>query len=216
MLNDIIFNNEKSAYYDWNITLTYAEIPLPQSKISTIDIKGSDGLLDLTSVTSTDVKYSNRLIKLNFELMDTNDYYTLISDIANYLHGEMISFKFTNDSNFYYRGRASINEWECSKQRGTIIITVDAEPYKIEVEDTVYSESINNETKYITLSNLRKKVVPTIELTNGNITLTFNEKDYVLQSGTQTISTLVLNKGDNIIKINGNGTVRFTYRRMSL
>ena len=48
MLNDVIFNDEKSAYDEWNIVLTKPEIPLPEPKTSTVDIKGANGLLDLS------------------------------------------------------------------------------------------------------------------------------------------------------------------------
>ena len=70
MLNDVIFNNEKSAFYDWNIVLTKAEIPLPTPKTYTVDIKGADGVLDLTEALTGDVQYNNRQIKLTFEMMD--------------------------------------------------------------------------------------------------------------------------------------------------
>ena len=39
MLNDVIFNDEKSAYDEWNIVLTKTEIPLPTPKTSSVDIK---------------------------------------------------------------------------------------------------------------------------------------------------------------------------------
>ena len=51
MLNDVVFNNQISAYDDWNIVLTKAEIPFPTAKTSTVDIKGADGLIDLSEVT---------------------------------------------------------------------------------------------------------------------------------------------------------------------
>ena len=67
MLNDVIFN-DKSAYSEWNIVLTKAEIPLPEPKLSTVDIKGADGLIDLSEVLTGDILYNNRQIKLTFEM----------------------------------------------------------------------------------------------------------------------------------------------------
>ena len=55
MLNDVIFNNEKSAYYDWAIVLTKADIPLPSVKTSSVDIKGANGILDLSEVLTGDI-----------------------------------------------------------------------------------------------------------------------------------------------------------------
>ena len=129
MINDVIFNNEKSAYDDWNIVLTKAEIPLPTPKTSIVDIKGADGVLDLTEALTGDVQYNNRPIKLTFEMMDDTDYSTLISDISNYLHGKVVTVTLSNDDDYYYRGRATINQWECVKRKGKIVIQIDSEPY---------------------------------------------------------------------------------------
>lgn len=214
MLNDIIFNEDKSAYFDWNIVLVKADIPLPLPKTSGVDIKGADGLLDLTEVTG-DVKYQNRTCKLHFELMDTNNYDDLKSEISNYLHGKNITFVKTNDSNFYYYGRASVNEWECSKQTGRLVITVNAEPYKYEVNVSTQTVIVNNVTEIVIIPNLRKRVCPVLEVT-GDVTMTFDGNEYTLDSGVQHIVNFILNEGDNTVIFNGNGTVKITYRRCSL
>ena len=214
MLNDVIFNQDKSAYLDWKIVLVKADIPLPSPKTSSVDIKGSDGSLDLTEVTG-DIKYQNRVCKLQFEMMDTNNYDELISKISNYLHGKNISFTKTNDSNFYYYGRASINDWECSKQKGKLVVTVNAEPYKYEVNVSTQTVIVNNVTEIVTIPNLRKRVCPVLEVT-GDVTMTFDGVDYKLNEGIQQIVNFTLNEGDNTVKFNGNGTVKIIYRRCSL
>lgn len=214
MLNDIIFNQDKSAYLDWNIVLVKADIPLPLPKTSGVDIKGADGLLDLTEVTG-DIKYQNRVCKLTFELMDTSDYDELISEISNYLHGKNITFVKTNDNNFYYYGRASINDWECSRQKGKIVITVNAEPYKYEVNVSTQTVTVNDVAEIVIVPNLRKRVCPVLEVT-GNVTMTFDGTEYELDEGLQQLVNFTLYEGDNRVIFNGNGTVKITYRRCSL
>ena len=215
MLNDVIFNNEKSAYDDWDIVLTKAEIPLPTPKTSTVDIKGADGVLDLTEALTGDVQYNNRPIKLTFEMMDDTDYITLISDISNYLHGQRITFNLSNDEDYYYAGRATINQWECVKRKGIIVITVDCEPYKYAVIETVSTVSVTGKTKTITLINNRKRVCPILNVT-GTITLTINGVDYELSEGKQQLVNFILVDGNNTIKISGNGTIIITYRQGAL
>lgn len=214
MLNDIIFNQDKSAYIDWNIVLVKAIIPLPLPKTSGVDIKGADGLLDLTEATG-DIKYQNRTCKLTFELMDTSNYDDLISEISNYLHGKNISFTKTNDNNFYYYGRASINDWECSGQKGTIVITVDAEPYKYEVNVSTQTAIVNGVNEIVIIPNLRKRICPVLEVT-GTVTMIFDGVEYTLNEGIQQIVNFTLYEGDNTVIFNGNGTVKITYRRCSL
>ena len=215
MLNDVIFNNEKSAYDDWNIILTKAEIPLPAPKISTVDIKGADGLLDLSEVLTGDILYNNRTIKLTFEMMDDTDYYDLISEIGNYLHGQRITFNLSNDEDYYYIGRASISEWECVKRKGIIVITVDCEPYKYAVIETIRTVTVTNQTKTITLINSRKRVCPNLDVT-GEITLTIDGVDYELTSGSQQLTNFILLEGVNVVKVSGNGTLTISYRQGAL
>lgn len=215
MINDVIFNNEKSAYDEWNIVLTKCDIPLPAPKTSTVDIKGADGLLDLSEVLTGDICYNNRPIKLTFEMMDDTDYYNLISEISNYLHGQMITFNLSNDEDYYYIGRASISEWECVKRKGIIVITVDCEPYKYAVIETVRTVNVTNQTKTVILSNSRKRVCPTLTAT-GTITLTIKGVDYNLVEGKQQLVNFKLSEGNNVVKVSGNGTLVITYRQGAL
>lgn len=215
MINDVIFNNEKSAYDDWNIVLTKAEIPLPTPKTSIVDIKGADGVLDLTEALTGDVQYNNRPIKLTFEMMDDTDYSTLISDISNYLHGKVVTVTLTNNEDYYYIGRATINQWECIKRKGIIVITVDAEPYKYAVTETVRTITVNNQIKSITLPNSRKRVCPILNVT-GTVTLTVNGVNYKLAEGKQQLSNLKLVEGNNVVKVSGNGTLTIIYRQGEL
>ena len=215
MLNDVIFNNEKSAYDDWNIVLTKAEIPLPTPKTSIVDIKGADGVIDLSEVLTGDVLYNNRTMKLTFEMLNDNDYYSLITEISNYLHGKMVTVTLNNDEEYYYKGRASINSWECVKRKGSIVITADCEPYKYAVIETVRTVSVTGKTKSIILINNRKRVCPILNVT-GTITLTIDSVDYELAEGKQQLSNFILVEGNNAIKISGNGTLTITYRQGAL
>ena len=215
MLNDVIFNDEKSAYDEWNIVLTKADIPLPKPKTSLVEIKGADGVLDLSGVLTGDILYNNRTITLTFEMMDDTDYYDLISDISNYLHGRIVTITLTNDEDYYYVGRASINKWQCVKRKGTIVITVDAEPYKYSVTETTMIVNVANQTKTITLQNSRKMVCPMLNVT-GTITLTINGVNYKLAEGKQQLSNFRLVEGNNVVKVSGNGTLTITYRQGEL
>ena len=215
MINDVIFNDEKSAFYDWNIVLTKADIPLPTPKTSTVDIKGADGLLDLSEVLTGDIVYNNRTIKLTFEMMDDTDYYNLISEISNYLHGKRITVNLTNDEDYYYVGRATINQWECVKRKGKIVIDVDCDPYKYAVTETTMIVNVANQTKTITLQNSRKRVCPNLNVT-GTITLTIDDVEYELSEGQQQLVNFRLIEGNNTIKISGNGTVVISYRQGAL
>ena len=215
MLNDVIFNNEKSAYYDWNIVLTKASIPLPSVKTSTVDIKGANGILDLSEVLTGDVCYSNRDIKLTFSLMEDMEYNSTISNIANYLHGKKVTLKLTNDDEYFYSGRAIISQWEYSPGKGTLVISINADPYKYSVTESNVLVNLNNETKSLTLPNKRMRVSPTLVVT-GSVTMTFEGKTYTLQAGEQQLLNFVLSEGNNTVSFSGTGSVKITYRQGAL
>lgn len=216
MLNDVIFNNgDKSAHLDWNIVLTKVEIPLPKIKSSTVDIMGADGILDLSEVLTGDVKFDVRQAKLTFEVMDDSKFTETITDIGNYLHGKNVTFTLNNDEEFYYSGRATINNWECSRRKGKIVITVDCEPYKMEINETVIILPLTNTPTHYVLQNLRKVVCPVIDVSN-HATIEFNGKTYDLYGGTHRISNIQLVEGENRFVLSGDGTVKFTYRRGAL
>lgn len=215
MINDVIFNDEVSAFYDWNIVLTDSEIQFPDPKTSIVDIKGADGVLDLSEALTGEIKYSNRTIDLTFELLDDSDYMTLISKIGAYLHGKMITVQLTNDPLYYYTGRASIDKWECVRRKGKIVITVDCDPYKLRVDETIINAVVANEEKTFILTNERQRVYPTLSV-QGNITMMCNDTNYELSDGVYKLLTFYLVEGDNVVKLKGNGSVKFTYRMGAL
>ena len=215
MLNDIIFNNEKSAYYDWNIVLIKADIPLPSVKTSGVDIKGANGILDLSEVLTGDVCYSNRDIKLTFAMMDDVDYRSTVSQIANYLHGKKVTMKLTNDAEYFYSGRISIKQWDYSPGKGAIVLGMSADPFKYDVVESNVLVNLNNETKTLVLPNKRMRVAPTLMVT-GSVTMTFKGNTYTLQAGEQQLLNFVLSEGDNNVSFSGTGSVKITYRQGAL
>ena len=215
MLNDVIFNGEKSAYYDWDIVLTKADIPLPSVKTSSVDIKGANGILDLSEVLTGDVCYGNRNIKLTFAMMEDRDYYSTMSDIANYLHGKKVTLKLTNDDEYFYSGRATINDWDYSPGKGALVIAISADPFKYCVTESNMVVNLSNETKSLTIPNKRMRVTPTL-IVSGSVTMSFEGKTYTLQAGKQQLLNFVLSEGNNNVSFSGTGSVKITYRQGAL
>lgn len=215
MLKDVIFNGEISAYNDWNIVLTNSDIAFPPIKTSTVDIKGADGELDLSEALTGDVKYSNREIELTFELLDDTDYKSLISKIGAYIHGKKITLQFTDDELYYYVGRASIDSWQCVQRKGKIVITVDCDPYKYRVDETIINVAVSGETKDVILTNERQRVYPILSV-QGNVNMNWNGKTYEMSDGVYKLLNFYLVEGDNLISVRGNGSIKFTYRMGAL
>lgn len=212
MIHDVIFtpantNMEISAYDEWKIALTNVENTLPKPKTITVDIKGADGLLDLSEAASGDVRYNNRKLKLTFELLNVNNYDELMTDIGNAIHGRMVKVQLTSDDNYYYEGRATISKWECRKRKGTIVVDVDAYPFKINVRDIVRTFTISSDGSISLNVETRKIIVPELEVT-GSLTL----NGVSLTAGKQKYPEIVLKNGTNTFTVSGTGTVKFIYR----
>ena len=72
-----------------------------------------------------------------------------------------------------------------------------------------------NETKTVILTNDRQRVYPTLSV-QGNVTMRWNNSTYELSDGIYKLLTFYLVEGDNVVKLSGNGSVKFTYRMGAL
>ena len=211
MLNDVLFN-DISAMNDWNIVLTKSDITPPKVKTSIVNIKGADGILDLSEALNGDVMYDNRDIKLTFSLMDMREYSTLISKISNAIHGKKVKLRFTIDDEYYYEGRAQISQWESSKNIGKIVVNVNADPFKYRLYETSVTVALFGTEQVVHLQNDRMRVSPTLTAL-GKITITYDKTTSTLKEGEQQLVDFSLKEGDNVVKLNGNGSVNISYRR---
>ena len=148
-------------------------------------------------------------------MQDLQGFFYVFSCLSLLFHGKDVTFILSNDDDYYYTGRATINQWECVKRKGTIVITIDCDPYKYAVTETVRMVTLNNQTKVITLINNRKRVCPVITVT-GEITLKSDDFTYELSEGTQQIINFKLVEGNNNVEVSGNGTINIKYRQGAL
>lgn len=205
----------KHSYYEWGLILQKKEIQAPEPKINQIELEGRDGVLDLSDFFG-EVKYKNRSLSFQFAKMDIHQegFLALYSLVQNELHGKVMEVILDDDPSYYYKGRVTINEWKSEKNLGQIVIEVDAEPYKYKVAETVVTQAVTD-TVDVILTNGRKKVVPTIDIT-GNVNLTFGVNYYALSEGRYVLPAVRLEEGENTITLSGTGTATFTYREGGL
>lgn len=224
---------EKHTYDEWKLILTHTTIGFPEVKKETVDIPGADGHLDFTKSLTGDIKYKNR--KITFEFVTRNKYVlwkTLSSEIANYLHGQDFKIILDEDPNFYYFGRATINQFKSNKNMGIIVIECDVNPYKYDLTSSLedwlwdpfdFEAGIINETndieidgeKEVIIYGRRKRVVPKITCEN-EMQVIFNSNTYNLSVGTQKVLNIQICEGKNILRFIGKGKVSIEYRGGSL
>ena len=158
---------------------------------------------------------------------------SLLSDIANCLHGQDFErIILDEDSSFYYKGTAEVNQFKSDKSIGTIVIECDVEPYKYDLyssdEDWLWDpfsfiDGIINETKdlivdgelEVNIIGRRKREVPKF-ICDNPLELIFNGQSYNLSAGTSYSPDIEICEGENTLKFIGSGKVTIEYRGCSL
>lgn len=209
-MNTIKFN-DKDSYTDFNLILKPKSIPFPTPKTNYVSIEGRDGDLDLTEALTDDIKYKNIDYSLEFYLdKDRTDWITALNKISTYLHGKKVQMKLSEDANWYWNARITLNDFESDKNIGLIVLDCNLEPYRVKTTDTVITEEVVAD-KVITLSNSRKWVIPTIT-TTAEVKFTYGTKQITV-NGTLKTTDFILKEGNTSITLNsGSGNIVFTYR----
>ena len=202
------------SWDDFSLILSEKKIGTPPPKTEVIDIPGGDGVLDLTEF-SGETKYNNRTLEFVFSTkVPQSEFLDLFSRVQNALHGQKMRIVLDEDAEWYYVGRITVSEWKANKAIGKLTIDCDCEPYKTKINETVVFVEVAEETT-VNLSNSKKRVVPTIDIT-GTVNLTYGANYYALTDGRYGLPAVLLENGNNTIILSGTGTATFTYLERGL
>lgn len=233
MYHSIMFGI-KDSWVDWHLIPSSRPVfnpPTPKTKF--IDIPGGDGQLDLTTSLTGDTVYQNRTGSLEF-IVDNGhqEWFTLYSDIMDYLHGKLQRATLEDEPTFYYEGRFSVNKWKSDPHNSKIVIDYNVSPYKYEMhsslEDWVW-DTFNFETGIVReykdlrvdgrldfiIVGRRMRVTPSfiVKSDDGSgMKVKFNGVTYDLHDGTSRVINIQTVEGENKLTFTGNGTVSIEYR----
>lgn len=131
MYHSVIFG-DKNTWDDWR--LVPASRPLfnpPAQKVTTLEIPGGDGVIDLSQSLTGYPVYQNRTGSIEFIVMnDFKPWHMAYSDIMDYLHGQKMRAILEDDPEYFYEGRFTVNAWKSEKDWSRITIDYDVGPYK--------------------------------------------------------------------------------------
>lgn len=206
----IIFGNEIThTGDDLDLVQEKKEIEKPEIQSFTAKVPGRNGLLNLTKALTGKVTFYNRALSFQYFGTGDREYLLELDAYMNRLHGQTIQIVDDDYPNHYYEGEASVST-ELRSNYIIINLDVDAQPFRLRREMTVYSRDING-TVLVYLDNESIDVVPTITVT-GETTITFNGATVSVSAGTYTIDNFELHSGTNIIEVTGTGKITFEYR----
>ena len=212
-MNGVTFGS-KHSYTDYGLILQSKTIGEATVKTKKVDIEGGHGSLDYTAFFG-EPKYNNRPLTFTFiSKMRPLEFVSSYSELQNALHGQKVDIILDEDPNYHYVGRLSVGDYSTSNKTPTFTISADCEPFKLKNAITVVTQEVSGSAT-ITLSNMRKKVVPTIK-TDAEMTIVFGGRSTTASAGTFTIPTLELSEGDNTVTVSGTGNITFTYQEGGL
>ena len=136
----------------------------------------------------------------------------VLLELSTYLHGKKMNLTFSEDPNWYYVGRYTLNELASDRNIGVLSIDCILEPYRHKKTETI--KTITG-TGTLTLTNTRKWVMPTIT-SNSSMQFTFEGKTFTV-NGTLQSPDIILKEGESTIEVtSGAGTLTVTYREGKL
>ena len=125
--------NVRDTHLDWHLVPTgILAVEPPSVKTKIVENPGSDGVIDLTEAVSGFPIYGQRQGSWDFYILnDWQSWDVLYSEILNFLHGKQLSVRLTDDNDYFYRGRMSVNSFKSDKSHSQITLDYDFEPYKL-------------------------------------------------------------------------------------
>ena len=208
------------SFYDLNLLLSKVEIPPAKPKTNYVDIAGGDGSIDLTEAHG-EVKYNDRDCKFTFTMnpkYDLSDaaFEEKKTEVSNLLNGRTFKITLDKDSDFYYEGRCTVDEYRSDKRIRQIVVSAKVKPYKFKQNKTVLKYNLTAEQKTINITNSRKTVSPTFECTKDDTMIVFENASFSLGAGIHRILDIQFKEGNNQLKLSGSGTVTIIFQEGDL
>lgn len=209
-MRTVIFGTLDS-YEDLGLVRVGATVGSPEVRTDTIEIPGMDGALDLTEYFGEPL-YDNRELEFDFQAVETatKTHHDIFRDVKNALHGKLVEITLSEDPDYYYVGRVSVDEWKTNERTGDIKITADCEPYAYKAEITEESFSVSG-TLTKGFQNARRTVTPAFEL-SAAMQIAQGDSTFSASAGTWSDARLRFREGQNQLTFTGTGTVKVSYQ----
>ena len=215
-MNEVFFDGIAS-FRDWGIYLSSIVIDDPKPKEIYVDIPNGDGALDLTEALTGEVHYESRPMEAVFTIKPETYSVELVRYLRSYLNGKQRTIRTKEEPGYYLVGRCATS----IKKDGVLaVLTVKAtcKPWKYKNDVTAINTTIGaSGTTTLNLTNERKRVIPTITA-SAAVTIAFNGQTISVNAGTQRLTNIALQYGNNVLIITGaeGTTVLFEYQEGAL
>ena len=206
MIDTVVFENaygDRLIPHQRGIFMKYHDAPPPSPKILRFELDGMDGALDMTEWAG-ETKYESREVTIGFRDMTAQFY----DELTQFCVGRMVKIMFSDDPKYYLYGRGNADSRSVRNRiiDGDISFTCD--PFRLARAMTSLSESITTSGS-MTLRAKRMSVVPTFTL-SAACTLGYGGNSYSLESGTHTVSGIVVTDRPAVLSITTSSSATVT------
>lgn len=206
----IIFNNEEThTGYDLDLVQEEKKIEKPEVQTYTVKVPGRNGLLNLTKGLTGKVTYYNRALSFQYFGAGSRSRLLELDDEFSKYHGQTIRIVDDDHPEHYYEGEATVDT-EIHGNYITIVLEVDAQPFRLKRELTRVSQEIAGAAT-VRLVNESIEAIPVITVT-AETSITYGETTITLNAGTHTVDALTLRAGVNVFEVSGTGTITIEYQ----
>ncbi len=209
----------------------------PVQETSYVTVPGASAMIDLSEAITNRPIFKHRPISVLLGGKNNRlDWDTIISIYRNEIEGKIVHVTFSNDPNFFWKGRANIANFDRARELGQFEFKIPmADPYKYDVfnsEDNwlwdpfdfeygvvryIGPVSFSNNSITIPKGNMLTVPIFDIETVNGTLSVTANGNTYSLVVGENRFpQLLVAGRQEVMMQFNGQGTGTIKYRGGSL
>ena len=196
----------KHSYNDWGVWLEDVNIAPPAPKRYIVDVPARNGVLDLTGQLTPIMRYGSRTLTFTFRVK-AGGWDTLMSNVYGDIHGKTLDVTSDLDPSWHWHGFCTVDSFNSDERTGVLVITVDADPFKLANSASVYTVSGSGT---VTCSCDRMEVTPTITLTASG-TIDFDDISVALDAGTHIVNEIVFTSGSNTLTVASTGTTTVEY-----
>ncbi len=138
-IHDYLLGNTiaKHTYTDFGLRMLSMHIPMPKTKVNTVDLPFASGSVDLTEAGGV-IPYCDR-DGLSFEFIFMGDlmhWPVVTHDLAQFIHGKKLLMIPDNDLEHYYVVRLELDSQKSNKHSNKVVLSGTAEPFKYGLLDT--------------------------------------------------------------------------------
>lgn len=176
----IIFDDIYDTWSSWHLVPSdRPEVKPPAFKSNYIEKRGANGMLDVSNSLTGYPLFNDREGSWDFMVLDESKSWSEVySDIMNTIHGRKMKIRLSDDPDYYYIGRLTIDDFASDKVASKIVLNYKTEPYKYHIQTVAeqypdYFEKINiRYVQHTLFSDLIERgfvdkmpIIPTIQTT---------------------------------------------------